>query len=313
MKTIWIIAFLCLIPCSLQAQVPVKKDLMQILEKVTPPPANSREAYAKLTFEESSGTFSCSAAKLFESVDAALKDVEDAYKAQAKLGNAQLPPGVSPDMAKQMQDPEMKKKMKGMTKEEKMKMAMEMMGSAPAGVPVQEADPPPVQAALTEWQKVYNEIQSEFLRAAAEQQVENKNREADAKAHNDIGGWEEAEIAKLPRISSGEMSAPDPAKVKVVRLKAVDQHIALADKQIIPFRQSWSALLSRTKTRFTPFHQKLVAADYASASKNFSTLKVLSDGQMMILKEITSLVGRSRAGYLELGRWLAFKKTIEQQ
>jgi hypothetical protein len=153
MKTIWIIALLCLVLCSLQAQVPVKKDLMQILEKVPPPPAHSREASAKLTFEENSGTFSCSTAKLFESIDVALKDVEDAYTAQAKSGNAQLPPGVSPDMAKQMQDPEMKKKMKGMTKEEKMKMAMEMMGSAPAGVPVQVADPPLVQAALTEWQK----------------------------------------------------------------------------------------------------------------------------------------------------------------
>jgi hypothetical protein len=109
------------------------------------------------------------------------------------------------------------------------------------------------------------------------------------------------------------MSAPDPAKVKAVRLKAADRHIALADKQIIPFVQAWSASLARTKTRFTPFHQKLVAADYASASKNFSTLKVLSDGQMMILEEIASLAGRSRAGYQELGRWLAFKKTIEQQ
>lgn len=311
MKTIGIVLVLGAIACTSQAQVPVKRDLMQILEKVPPPPANSREAYAKLTFDESSGSFKCSAARLFESADAALKDVEDAYKAQAKSGNAPLPPGVSPDMAKQMQDPEMKKKMKGMSKEEKMKMAMEMMGSAT--VPVQEADPPPVQAALAEWQKVYNGLQSEFERGSAEQQEETRIREANTKAHSDINVWEDAEIAKLPRISSGEMSAPDPAKVKVVKLKAVDRHIALADKQLIQLKQSWSASLSRTKSQFTLFHQKLVAADYASASKNFSTLKVLSDGQMMIFNSITFLVQHSRAAYEESGRWLALRKTIEQQ
>jgi hypothetical protein len=135
----------------------------------------------------------------------------------------------------------------------------------------------------------------------------------DTKAHNDISGWEEAEIAKLPRISSGEMSAPDPAKVKVVRLNATDRHIAQVDKRLIQIKQSWSAALSRIKTRFTPFHQKLVAADYASASKNFSTLKVLSDGQMILFKGITFLVQYSRTAYEESGRWLAFRKTIEQQ
>ncbi len=313
MKTIVIFLTLCIITCSLQAQVPVKRDLMQILEKVPPPPANAREAYAKLSCDESFGTMKCSAAKLFESVDAALKDVNDAFKAQIKAGNAPLPPGVSPDMAKKMQDPEMKKKMKGMSKEEKMKMAMEMMGSGSAGVPVQEVDTPPVQAALSEWQKVYNGIQTEVQRSTVEQQEETRIREADTKADTDIDDWERAEIEKLPQISSGEMSAPDPAKVKVVHLKAAGRHIAYADKRLGQIQQSWSASLKRTKIRFTSFHQKLVAADYASASKNFSTLKILSDAQLMILNDITSLVQLSRAAYEESGRWLALRKKIEQQ
>ena len=311
MKTIGIFLLSCVIACFVQAQVPVKTDLMQILEKVPPPPPNSRDAYAKLSCDESSGTLTCTAAKVFETVDAALKEVEDAYKAQAKPANASLPPGVSPDMAKQMQDPEMKKKMKGMSKEEKMKMAMEMMGSAPA--PVLEEEPPPIRAALTEWQKITAGFQSDFERGSAELQEETRIREADEQAHNDIAGWEEAEIAKLPQISSGEMSAPDPAKVKAVRLKAVDRHIAQADKRLIQIKQSWSAAVSRIKTRFTPFHQKLVAADYASASKNFSTLKTLSDGQMILFKGITVLVQSSRAAYEQSGRWLAVRKTIEQQ
>jgi len=312
MKTIvGVLAFL-VTACSLHAQVPVKMDLMQILEKVPPPPANAREAYAKLTCDESSGILKCTASKFFVAVDAALKDFEQALKAQPKGANAPLPPGVSPEMAKKSQDPEMKKKMKGMSKEEKMKMAMEMMGSAPA-TPVLEVDPPPVRSALDEWQKVYNGLQTEIQRSMAEQQEELKVGQADTKAHDDIDAWEKAEIDKLPQISSGEMSAPDPAKVKAVQLKAADKHIAFADTRLGRIRQSWSESLKRTKTRWTSFHEKLVAADYASASKNFSTLKTLSDGQLMMLNEITSLVQHSRAAYENWGRWLAVRKRIEQQ
>ena len=312
MKTIAALLAFLAIACASHAQVPVKRDLMQILEKIPPPPANVREAYAKLTCDESSGTLKCSASKYFEGVDAALKDFDDAFKAQPKGMNAPLPPGVSPEMAKKSQDPEMKKKMKGMSKEEKMKMAMEMMGSAPA-TPVLEVDPPPVRSALDEWQKVYNGLQTEVQRGMTEQQEELKVGQAETKAHGDIGAWEKAEIDKLPQISSGEMSAPDPAKVKAVQLKAADKHIALVDKRLVQIRQSWSESLKRTKTRFTPFHERLVAADYASASKNFSTLKVLSDAQLIILNDITSLVQHSRAAYEDTGRWLAVRKTIEQQ
>ena len=313
MKTIAASLTVFIITCSLQAQVPVKKDLMQILEKVPPPPSNVREAYAKLICDESSGSLKCSAAKLFRSADAALKDVEDAIKAQPKAGNAPLPPGVSPDMARKAQDPEMKKKMKGMSKEEKMKVAMEMMGSGSGGMPVIQVDPPAVRSALDEWQKVYAGIQDEFQRSAAEQQEELKQSEADAKAHSEIDGWQDDEIEKLPQISSGEMSAPDPAKVKEVELKAVDQHIAYADKRLRQIQQSWAETLKRTKTRFTPFHQKLVSADYASASKNFSTLKVLADAQLMILNDVTFLVQHSRAAYEDSGQWLALRKKIEQK
>ncbi len=133
MKNIALFFALSVIVCSMQAQVPVKKDLMQILAKIPPPPASVREAFAKLSCEERNGSVNCSAATLFESADVALKDVEDAYKAQGKAGNAPLPPGVSPEMARKAQDPEMKKKMKGMSKEEKMKMAMEMMDNGSEG------------------------------------------------------------------------------------------------------------------------------------------------------------------------------------
>lgn len=313
MKKIAVILGATVFVCAMQAQVPVKKDVMQILDKVPPPPASVREAYPKLECGEESGSMKCTAAKMFESAEAALKDVQDAFKAQEKAGNPPLPPGVTPEMVKKSQDPELKKKMKGMSKEEKMKMAMEMMGSGAASPPVLEVDPPPVRSALEEWQKVYAGIQAEFERGVAEQKEEIKIQQADDKAHAEIGEWETAEIAKLPQISSGEMSAPDPAKVKAVRLKAVDRHVVAADKRLIQIQQSWSAALKRTRSRFTAFHQKFVAADYASASKNFSTLKMLADAQLMILTDVAGLEKRSRVAFEEAGRWLAIRKTIEKE
>ncbi len=133
MRTLGMILALLLTIGSLQAQRPVKKDVMQILDKFPSPPATSRDAYSRLTCEESYGVIKCNADKLFTNADAALKEINDAYKAEEKSGNAPLPPGVSPDMVKKMQDPEMKKKMKGMSKEEKMKMAMEMMDNGSEG------------------------------------------------------------------------------------------------------------------------------------------------------------------------------------
>jgi hypothetical protein len=201
--------------------------------------------------------------------------------------------------------------MKGMSKEEKMKMAMEMMKSMPAPGQATEMDPPAVRAALDEWQKVYNTIPEEFQKSGAEQQKELKAEEEYQKSQNEIAKWESDEIKKLPRISSGEMDAPDPVKVKEVRLKAADKHIALANKHLESVRGAWKSETEKIKTKYSPFYKKLVAANYAADTKNFSSKKILSDAQMTILKNIQSQIERSRKAWEESASWQARKVRIE--
>ena len=313
MRTMAPFVLLAVLASTLSAQVPVKKDLMLLIDQVPPPPASVRDAYAKTTRSKETGVLRCSADKVFESVDKETKSVEAAYKAQGPDAAAAAS-GMSPDMVKKMQDPEMKKQMKKMSKEEKMKMAMEMMNSGAVSQPVVVMDPPPIRAALDEWQKIYNSLQPEFVNAGAVVKEEMRVQEEYEKGHADIADWENAEIAKLPQISSGgEMSAPDPAQVKVVQLKAADQHIALANRRLGVIRSTWNAFAEKTKSRYGVFYQKLMAADYALDSKNFSTKKTLADAQMMFLADIGRLVKQSRTAYEESAQWMAHRVEIEQQ
>lgn len=66
-------------------------------------------------------------------------------------------------------------------------------------------------------------------------------------------------------------------------------------------------------SRYGVFYQKLVAADYALDSKNFSTKKTLADAQMMLLTDINRLVKQSRNSYEESDQWMARRVEIEQQ
>ncbi|MBI5020938.1 MAG: hypothetical protein HZB59_05835 [Ignavibacteriales bacterium] len=312
MKKIFAIIFLSAIVFTLQAQVPVKKDLMPLVDNYPYPPANAKEAFSKVTVTSEYGTLKCGTDKLFEAIDKELKYIEAEYTAQEKNPSNFMPKGIDPNDMKKMADPEMKKKMKSMSKEDKMKMAMEMMKSMP-GAASGEMDPPPVRDALNEWQKIYNDTQNEFNRSVAEQQEEIKLGTEYEKQHNDINEWEQAEIKKLPQISGGEMSAPDPAMLKALNLKAADKHIAAANKRLEQIKTRWQASVDRIKSRYTTFYKKLVAADYASGTKNFSSKKILSDAQMIIFKDIASQVQISRKAYEDAAMWQARKNDIENK
>jgi hypothetical protein len=310
MKPSNILVSLVLSTFFLCAQIPVKTDLIRMLGKVPAPPVSVKESYSN-TALRGNGDPSWSADKIFISIEQEIKKFESEFEKGAQGSARAIAPDASSDQAQKMSDPEMKKKMKTMTKEEKMAMAMEMMKSAPAGTP--PMDPPPVRAALDEWQKIYNDTQNEFHRSAAAQKEESELNDRNIKAHQEIDTWERTEIAKLPRISSGEMDAPDPARVTTVKLAASDKHIALADKHLAVIRSRWDASAKYTKERYELFYKKLMNADYAAESKNFSTKKVLADAQMLILKEISRLARLSRDAWEESASWQARRIQIEQE
>ena len=305
---------LLFISASLYSQEPIKKDLMPMFDECTTPPATCKDAFAKIGTDCGSGSAKCSAEKLFKPIEQEIKDFDAEFLAQPKVGPESAAPGApSANMTKE-EKAEMKKKMKNMTKEERMQMAMEMSKNMPAGGgSTVVMDPPPIRAALDEWQKIYNETQKEFQRSSDILQEENKLVEEYKKSQSEIDTWQSEEISKLPQISSGEMSAPDPAKVKQVKLKAADKHIALADKRLKQIQSRWQAELDHAKARYTVFYQKLAAAGYAVDSKNFSTKKILSDAQLTILESIRHQVIQSRNAWEESASWQAMRKNIENQ
>jgi hypothetical protein len=313
MRSVIILVVITVIAYNLSAQVPVQKDLMQMLGKIPSPPTTVKDAFAKIGAKNSSGELNCSADKLFKSIEEDVKGVEAEFKAQPRPDASSVVPGLSSEDAKKMSSPEMKKKMKKMSKEEKMKMAMEMMNSMSPGTPVTESDPPLVRAALDEWQIIYNDTQNEFQRSVNEQQEEAKAAEEYEKSHSEVNSWEAAEIAKLPQISTGEMSAADPVKVKTVKLKSADKHITITNKRLEQIRSKWRESADHANAKYSKFYQKLIAANYAVDSKNFSTKKILADAQISILQLVAHQMKQSRNAWEESASWQARRINIENQ
>ncbi len=304
------LALACLTATPLCAQSPVRQDILKILGEIPAPPATPQAAYDQVTVDLAKSPAAISAAKLFAGVEGQFKAAEDAYNAQEPSAAAAVPPGMPQDMARLASDPEFRKKMKSMSKEEKARMAMAMAGSA-GGAPAVSPEPPAVQAAFNEWQQVSLDTQAEFERGVKRQQAAVAADEADRKAHDEITEWERAAIKALPQISSGEMSAPDPKAVKEVRLKAADKHLAVAQQRLDAFAKAWPGVRDHVQARYGAFHAKLVACDYAAASTNFSTRKILSDGQMTLMKEIQADAQQVRAEYEAAARWVAHRKAVE--
>lgn len=308
----FVILLVCAVATPLFAQSPVKQDILKVMAEIPAPPASPQDAFDRVTVDLAASPAAVSAAELFAGVEGQLKAAEDAYKAQEPSVTAAVPPGMGGDMARMASDPEFRKKMKTMTKEEKARMAMAMASSASAGgTPAVSPEPPAVQSAFNEWQKLAMDMQAEFDRGVQRQQAAVAANEADRKAHDEIAAWERDAIGALPQISSGEMSAPDPAAVKAVRLKAADKHLAVAQQRLAAFGKAWPAVGDHVRSRYGAFHAKLVACDYASASPNFSTRKILSDGQMILLKEIAADAQQVRDEYESAAKWVAHRKAVE--
>jgi|GEM_PF-2101153 hypothetical protein len=311
MKTINIIflSALLILPLSgLNAQSPVKQDLLKIMEAVPAPPASSKDAFTKTGSSDADGNITCSAAKVFSAADQQMKGFEDTYVEQAKA-SVGIPAGMSGGMPGGMTEADAKK-MQNMTKEQKMAMAMAMAGQM--SQPVQ-MEPPAIKAAQEAWQVLYGQTQEEFQRGVEMQQEEMNLGIEYERAHGELDSLRAVEIMKLPQISSGEMSAPDPVQLKAVKLKYADKHIALADKRLVQISARWKAEMDRIKTRNADFLKKLQACGYAEAARNFSTKKILSDGQMQVFKAMVTQVELSRQAWEESAGWQARKKQIEEE
>jgi hypothetical protein len=94
MRTVAAIVLLSTLLSTLSAQVPVKKDLMQMLEKVPSPPKTVKDAFAKMVISNDYGVLKCRAEKLFQFIDQEVKGVETEFAAQPKADPNSIAPGL---------------------------------------------------------------------------------------------------------------------------------------------------------------------------------------------------------------------------
>lgn len=304
------LAVLLAIPLSLlTAQVPVKTDLIKILDTVPAPPSSSSDAFAKVGVADAEGNVACSAVKVFEGTDKQLKDFEDTYTAQAEAAMGASPNGVPAGMPGAGMTEADAKRMKSMTKEQKIALAMAMAGT----MNQVQMEPPLVKAAQEAWMVLYGQTMEEHQRGVAMQQEEMKLGNDYDRSHAELDSLQAVEIMKLPQISSGEMSYANPVLLKAVKLKYADKHIAVADKRLAQIGARWQAEVARIKTRNADFLKKLAACGYAAGAKNYSTKKILSDGQMTVFKSILTQVELSRHAWEESAGWQGMKKRIVEE
>jgi len=292
---------------SLKAQVPVKVDLIKMLEAVPAPPASSKDAFAKTAVTDAEGNITCSADKVFAVTDQQVKSLEETYTEQAKAAMGANPNGVPAGMPGAGMTEADAKRIQSMTKEQKIAMAMAMAGTM--NQPVQ-MEPPAVKAAQEAWQVLYAQTQEEFQRGVEMQQEEGKLQREYEQAHSELDSLQTVEISKLPLLSTGEMSYRDPVLVKAVKLKFADKHIAVADKRLAQIGTRWQAEVTRIKTRNADFLKKLAACGYAEKARNFSTKKILSDGQMSVMTAMATQVELSRRAWQESASWQGLRKRI---
>ncbi len=294
------------------SQQPVKVNLLEYFDKVPPPPTTVKEAYEKCGCDTPNRQGDCTADSLFKS----LTD----YLGKVQLDIATPATGTQGDLMRKMQDPAFQEKMKTMTEDEKMKLAMEIQAENTAMVTgPMKPEPRAVTVALQEMGKLNetnaNDLQNLNVRVQAEMQHQ---QEIEAK-HNAVNDWESAEIKKLPIINSGGESEgwPDPKAVYGVKINAFKKHFAIVEAELASTGKSWGEQRTKSKQLFTPYETSLEKIHYGDDAKNKITKTNLSSGQTLMIGSITNLILGSQKAYSDAASWydryVQFQKQNQQQ
>ena len=293
------------------SQKPVKVVLLPVFDRITPPPPSAKEAYGKCDCGQLESSGHCSADRLF-------KPIDDTLLAATNLLNAQIdrnapPPGMPKGMASTMNDPEFQKKLKNMSDDEKMKMAIEMSKSMTTQPQMYVVETPGVQDALNEATAIIQKRGSMISSMGSQLQAEAKRKQALEKNHAAVDEWYQQEEKKVPQLSTGEMSYPEPKAYKALQTKAIDKHLAIVNDELKAIGAEWQKDRDEMKAMYAPFEAKMAKIHFGADAKNSSTQIQLANAQRGMIETLSKLSGRSRAAYEDAAKWYARKVTIENQ
>lgn len=298
-----------LFPVLVSGQDVVKVNILDLAGKIPPPPADVKEAFQRSDCKEAPSAgygYECHPERFYKPVvdrlDATRQDIE---KAVMTLSQPSM------EAMKGMDAKEMRKKMKSMSKEDKMKMAMEMSkGAAPRAISPEPGD---VMAAQRECQAVAGGAAEDIRGAEEIYQRRGKLVQARDRKHEEIDAWKEAEAKKLPQISTGETGGPEPKAYHALLVKATDRHLAAENEYLKAIAKEWQGTHDRYMSRYAPLQKKLVAIGHGEAAKNPETRRQILNAQGLMVGGTDDLVKLSREATDHAYTWWARKLQLEKE
>ena len=301
-----LILFIILFSSLVSAQKPVKTDLIPYFEQVLEPPTLCKDAFDKGICKTDNINVQCDAKLLFSELVEKLDGISKEINSAPAFTSANDQSKVADEIKKQGGADKIKK----MTKEEKMKMAMEMMKNM--STPHTQLESEDVKDTFAKETEL-----NQFMSAQIQEQMSNSKVKSDhdkvlADKYAEIDNWENTEIAKLPRISSGEMAEPDPKEVKKVKIEAADKRIKVADEELKYISGKWAENKEKYKLHAIPFCQSLAKSKYGDDVNNKSWVNLFGTGQNLVINLIAGLIKESESAYNYGAKYYALKVSLEK-
>jgi hypothetical protein len=284
----------------------VKVNIVELYDKVPVPPGDAKEAYARC--DHGPGGTACDPGKFYQSIIQREKDLE------LRLGETSRQ--LSQPMTGQMQkgDAEaMQKKMETMSQAEKVQYAMEMSKQMGLGPRALSPEPPEVQAALREYTRANQEVGQDIQKAGDEMRVRQQIDEERHRKHVEIDAWTKTEADKIPQVSGGEMSWPEPKAYHALMVRSAQKHVEVENDYLKTVRKLYQAEMDKGKKRYAILQAKLAAINYGDDAKNIETRKILVGAQSLMMGPLGSLIVLSQDATKQSAEWYARKLEEEQK
>ncbi len=308
MRSLCVALLVFLASSAAAAQEIPKTNFLELYGQVPAPPADAKEAYARCEHASDLSSPVVDQKKYFQPMADKLAAISKKLEGTAEQLNKPLT-----DKMKSVDAEAIQKKMKSMSREEQIKYAMELNQQMGLGPKPMAAEGPKVTAALEEYQKITGSAGEDMQKAGEDVQKQMKVQEEREKKHKDVQAWYEAEYAKIPQLSSGEMSYAEPKALHALKMNTADKHLAVENDYLKGVRKAYQDELTKWKTRYSSLQQKLIAIRYGDDAQNVETKKVLVGAQGMMLNAAIALLKMSDEATKGPAQWYARKVQVQNE
>jgi len=255
----------------------IKLDLNAQLEKIMAPPKTAQDAYTMRT--------------AVENLDADIKKLTNELGESSRKDLADMPLGKDPEKKskkmKKYADPEMKKKIKNMTDEEKMALGMQM--SREMGMMDSGQESPQVLQALADITRLNNDL---LQMSREDVQNINKMKSIDDKYKPKYRDVEDAKKT-CPIINTGKEGQdpyPEPKCVHQKTLEILNHNILVEPGRLNEYQGVWSGYKAKIKPLIVQLNNKMASIKYGADIRNPNNRVQVNTAQTTMLRAITILL-----------------------